>query len=87
MFRFPAFASAFSSYRNRFRWVAPFGHLWVYEYLPLATAFRSLSRPSSPPRAKASSVRPSFHCISWGYSLFLDILSFCHFVNLIFDEL
>ncbi len=27
-------------------------------YLPLPQAYRSLSRPSSPPRAKASSMRP-----------------------------
>ena len=47
-----------NGYRNRFRWVAPFGHLRVKAYLPLAAAFRSLSRPSSPPRAKASSMRP-----------------------------
>ena len=38
-------------WRNRFRRVAPFGHLRVYAHLPLAAAFRSLSRPSSPPRA------------------------------------
>ncbi len=31
--------------------VAPFGYLRVNGYLPLAAAFRSLSRPSSPPRA------------------------------------
>ena len=58
MFQFPAFASASSGCRNRFRRVAPFGHPRVYGYLPLAAAFRSLSRPSSPPRAKASSMRP-----------------------------
>ena len=45
-------------YRNRFRWVAPFGHPRVKGYLLLAVAFRSLSRPSSPPRAKASPMRP-----------------------------
>ena len=38
--------------------VAPFGYLRVYAHLPLAAAFRSLSRPSSPPRAQASPMRP-----------------------------
>ena len=58
-----------NGYRNRFRWVAPFGHPRVNGYLPLAAAFRSLSRPSSPPRAKASSMRPScsvvYLCFYW----------------------
>ena len=31
--------------------VAPFGNLWINVYLPLPKAYRSLSRPSSPPRA------------------------------------
>ena len=52
MFQFPAFAPRPMPWRRgRPRRVAPFGHPWVYGYLPLATAFRSLSRPSSPPRA------------------------------------
>ena len=38
--------------------VAPFGHLGIKGYLRLTQAFRSLSRPSSPPRAKASTVCP-----------------------------
>ena len=38
--------------------VVPFGDPRVKGYLRLAAAFRSLSRPSSPPRAKASTVRP-----------------------------
>ena len=37
-------------------WVAPFGHLRITSYLRIPAAFRSLSRPSSPLRAKASSV-------------------------------
>ena len=40
------------------RWVFPFGHLRVTGYLRLTAAFRSLSRPSSPPWAKASAMRP-----------------------------
>ncbi len=38
--------------------VAPFGYLRISVYLPLPAAFRSLSRPSSPPRAQASPMRP-----------------------------
>ena len=38
--------------------VAPFGHPRFFGYLPLGAAFRSLSRPSSPPGAKASFMRP-----------------------------
>ena len=39
-------------------WVFPFGNLRIKEYLPLPEAYRSLSRPSSPTDAKASTVRP-----------------------------
>ena len=39
-------------------WVAPFGYLRINCYLHIPAACRSLSRPSSPQRAKASSVRP-----------------------------
>ena len=35
------------------RGVSPFGYLRIYAYLPLPVAFRSLSRPSSAPSAKA----------------------------------
>ena len=51
-------------------WVAPFGNLCLTGYLLLNTAFRSLSRPSSPPRAWASTMRP------FCFLLFLIILSF-----------
>ena len=37
--------------------VSPFGHLRVAGYLLLTAAFRSLSRPSSAPGAKASALR------------------------------
>ena len=40
------------------RWVSPFGYLRINGYLLLPAAFRSLSRPSSPPRAKASAMCP-----------------------------
>ena len=36
--------------------VSPFGHLWIDGYLRLPKAFRSLSRPSSAPSAKASTL-------------------------------
>jgi hypothetical protein len=39
-------------------WVTPFGYLRITGYLHLPEAFRSLSRPSSPSRAKASPIRP-----------------------------
>ena len=42
------------------RWVVPFGHPRIDGHLHLRADFRSLSRPSSPPRAKASAMRPSF---------------------------
>lgn len=38
--------------------VAPFGYSGINGYLLLPRTFRSLSRPSSPPRAKASTVCP-----------------------------
>ena len=40
-------------------WVVPFGNLGIKGYLLLPQAYRSLSRPSSPPRAKASTRRPN----------------------------
>ena len=42
--------------------VVPFGDPRVKGYLRLTAAFRSLSRPSSPPRAKASTWCPCFLC-------------------------
>ena len=60
MFQFPAFA--FRTGRNdrpSACRVFPFGHLRIKGCLHLPAAFRSLSRPSSPARAKASTVRPS----------------------------
>ncbi len=53
--RLPSLRNGISSiYR-----VDPFGHLRIKGYLHLPAAFRSLSRPSSPVRAKASTVRSS----------------------------
>ena len=39
------------------RRVSPFGYLRVITHLQLSAAFRSLSRPSSAPNAKASTIR------------------------------
>ena len=39
-------------------WVVPFGNPRINGYLLLNAAYRSLSRPSSPVRAKASAIRP-----------------------------
>ena len=60
MFQFPWFASLLSSdnYPSG-NWVVPFGNPWVKGHLRLTTAYRSLSRPSSPPGAKASTRRPN----------------------------
>ena len=41
-------------------WVAPFGYRRINSCVPIPVAFRSLSRPSSPLRAKASPIRPYF---------------------------
>ena len=52
MFQFPGFAHRCTPvWRDRSRRVSPFGHPRVTGHLPLTAAFRSLSRPSSPPRA------------------------------------
>ena len=60
MFQFPGFALGLAKCRNRFRRVSPFGHPRVTGYLPLTAAFRSLSRPSSPPRATGIPRAPLF---------------------------
>ena len=39
--------------------VSPFGHLRITAHVQLPAAFRSLSRPSSAPSAKASALRSS----------------------------
>ena len=65
MFQFPAFAST-NHVDNcpSDSWVVPFGNHRVKGYLLLTGAYRSLSRPSSPPRAKASAMRPSLLSLS-----------------------
>lgn len=56
MFQFPGFPYyGYLIYHSMTlsRRVSPFGNLWLPGYLLLPTAFRSLSRPSSAPSAKA----------------------------------
>ena len=63
MFQFPGFASQGlciqprDDISSRCR-VAPFGNPRIQACLQLPAAYRSLSRPSSPARAKASTIRP-----------------------------
>ena len=47
----------FYSVQDTLRWVSPFGYLRIVGYLLLPEAFRSLSRPSSAPDAKAFPLR------------------------------
>ena len=47
-----------TGFSKHLRWVAPFGDPWIKAYSQLPTAFRSVSRPSSPVHAKASTKCP-----------------------------
>ena len=59
MFQFPACASPLSGDAGHsVRRVAPFGNPGINGHLRLPRAYRRLSRPSSPPGAKASTARP-----------------------------
>ena len=58
MFQFPAFASDYADARPSAWRVVPFGNPRIKGHLHLNAAYRSLSRPSSPPRAQASTVCP-----------------------------
>src|SRR5437016_13405106 len=59
MFQFPGFASPLREMADlAARRVAPFGNPGITACLQLPQAYRSLPRPSSPPCAKASTVRP-----------------------------
>ena len=57
MFQFPGFAPPIGGARPSAVRVAPFGHRRINTCLQFPDAFRSLPRPSSPPEAKASTVR------------------------------
>ena len=59
MFQFPGFALAYASDRSSTCRVAPFGNARITSCLQIPAPYRSLPRPSSPPEAKASSVRSS----------------------------
>ena len=48
----------FDSVYDTLRWVSPFGNLRIVAHLQLPEAYRSLSRPSSAPSAKAFALRP-----------------------------
>ena len=56
MFQFPPFALLRSDWPSASR-VAPFGNHRINTCLQFPGAYRSLPRPSSPPEAKASTVR------------------------------
>ena len=47
----------YGQYTSQMYWVSPFRYLWVNRYLLLTTAFRSLSRLSSPLDAQAFTLR------------------------------
>ena len=47
----------FDSVQDTLRWVSPFGNLRIVAHLQLPEAYRSLSRPSSAPDAKAFPLR------------------------------
>ena len=47
----------FDSVQDTLRWVSPFGNLRINAHLQLPEAYRSLSRPSSAPDAKAFPLR------------------------------
>ena len=51
------FLHLFDSVQDTFRWVSPFGNLRITAHLQLPEAYRSLSRPSSAPDAKAFPLR------------------------------
>ena len=58
--------------------IPPFGHLRISGYVLLPAAFRSLSRPSSAPSAKASALCPSLLDLSLVFCLprFVSLLRF-----------
>ena len=63
MFQFPGYASCTLWIQVQVlphygQWVPPFGNPRIKAYLQLPEAYRCLSRPSSAPSAKASTVRP-----------------------------
>ena len=97
MFQFPAFASYFKQDTGPSnRWVVPFGNPRIKGYLLLPAAYRSLSRPSSPPRAKASAMCPFLLVLPYStfvaravytFSLYFTFqFTFCHIMSKIVCE-
>ena len=56
---FASLLSAEGRQQRGVRWVAPFGDHWIKAHSRLPSAYRRVSRPSSPLAAKASTKRPS----------------------------
>ena len=80
MFQFPAFALPTLSIRVKVPlawWVPPFGYPRINAYSQLPAAFRSVSRPSSPLIAKAST-KCSYHSLD--SSLCINNLSYSYFI-------
>ena len=76
-------------------WVVPFGNPRINGYLHLPEAYRSLSRPSSPPWAKASAMRPfllslwyspfpQHYCLGWAKPLILSAVLIVKFFTCVF---
>ena len=66
------------------KWVVPFGNSGVKGYLHLTRTYRSLSRPSSPPRAKASTGRPSFTFLLFELYVQLLLYSTCYSCEIVY---
>ncbi len=80
MFQFPTFAPHICGVRPSTGRVAPFGNPRIKGYLLLPAAYRSLSRPSSPPRAtgiRRAPFLPSFYLNSSRYSTLYSSRSRC----------
>ena len=73
MFQFPGFAPAEAGDRPSAGRVVPFGDPRIKGHLHLPAAYRSLSRPSSPVRAKASAIRPFL--LSFARTIQINILT------------
>ena len=77
MFQFTTYASVITDNHSSNDWVVPFGNPGIKGHLHLNRAYRSLSRPSSPPRAKASTGRPSL--LFFRSELYFQLALLCSF--------
>ena len=85
MFQFITYASPPSGDTwSSTKWVVPFGNSGVRGYLHLTRTYRSLSRPSSPPRAKASTGRPSFTFLLFELYVQLLLYSTCYSCEIVY---